>query len=101
MANNKKSNKIIEWLGTGWGVFVSALSIFGMGFASGLYVANKYSDLENYKKEAIYYHELLDCKQELFDYKVEKEKEIFELRSTINKLQSEIEKQPNKHGDEK
>lgn len=92
MAINKKSNKVIEWLGTGWGVVLTGLSIFGMGFGAGLYVANIHADLETYKKDATYYNELLNCKQDLFDYKIEKEKEIFELHSTINKLQSEIDK---------
>lgn len=85
MATSKKgkSIKIIEWLGTGWGAFLTAITIFGTGFGVGMYVENLRSDLESYKKETSY-------NQELLDYKIEKEKEIFELRSTINKMQSEL-----------
>lgn len=96
MATSKKgeSIKIIEWLGTGWGTFLTAITIFGTGFGVGMYVENMRSDLEGYKKEASY-------NQELLDYKIEKEKEIFELRSTINKMQSELFNVQNKHQDEK
>lgn len=97
MANTKKkdeTNKIIEWLSTGWGVFLTALTIFGMGFGVGIYVTNMHSDLEGYKKDVTY-------NQELLDYKIEKEKEIFELRSTINKMQSDLFNAQNKQNNEK
>lgn len=56
MATSKKkeSTKIIEWLGTGWGAFLTAITIFGTGFGVGIYVANMRSDLEGYKKDASY-----------------------------------------------
>lgn len=93
-SKKKKSTKIIEWLGTGWGAFLTAITIFGMGFGAGLYVANMLSDLEGYKREASY-------NQQLLDYKIEKEKEIFELRSTINKMQSELFNAQNRQDNEK
>lgn len=93
-SKKKKTTKIIEWLGTGWGAFLTAITIFGMGFGAGLYVANMLSDLEGYKREASY-------NQQLLDYKIEKEKEIFELRSTINKMQSELFNAQNRQNNEK
>lgn len=93
-SKKKKSTKIIEWLGTGWGAFLTATTIFGTGFGVGIYVANMRSDLEGYKKDASF-------NQQLLDYKIEKEKEIFELRSTINKMQSELFNTQNQQNNEK
>jgi len=93
-SKKKESTKIIEWLGTGWGAFLTAITIFGMGFGVGIYVANMRSDLESYKKDASF-------NQQLLDYKIEKEKEIFELRSTINKMQSELLNAQNRQDNEK
>ena len=90
----KESTKIIEWLGTGWGAFLTAITIFGMGFGVGVYVANMRYDLEGYKKDASF-------NQQFLDYKIEKEKEIFELRSTINKMQSELFNTQNRQDNEK
>lgn len=93
-SKKKKSTIIIEWLGTGWGAFLTAITIFGTGFGVGIYVANMRSDLEGYKKDASF-------NQQLLDYKIEKEKEIFELRSTINKMQSELFNTQNQQNNEK
>lgn len=93
-SKKKKSTKIIEWLGTGWGAFLTAITIFGTGFGVGIYVTNMRSDLEGYKKDASF-------NQQLLDYKIEKEKEIFELRSTINKMQSELFNTQNQQNNEK
>ena len=93
-SKKKESTKIIEWLGTGLGAVFTALSLFGMGFVDGACVEDMRSDLENYKKQASH-------NQEFLDYKIEKEKEIFELRSTINKLQSDLFNEQNKQTHEK
>lgn len=94
MTNRSKTKKIIDWLNTGWGAVLSAFTIFSMGFALGIYVNNWCEKLENYKKD-------IDYNQALFDYKIEKEKEIFELRSTVNKMQSELIELQNRNDDEK
>lgn len=89
MATTKKNrNKLIEFLGTGWGVFLTALSIFSLGFGAGCYVNNTLTTLKHYEDKASHANEMLE-------YRTQKEKEIFELRSKINQLQSDLLKQQN------
>ena len=52
------------------------------------------SKLESFEDRAAFNNELLE-------YRTQKEKEIFELRSTINKLQSDLFNEQNKQTHEK
>ena len=93
MATSKNTKKqFFEKLGTGWGVFLSALTIFSLGFGTGCYVKETLSKLESFEDRAAFNNEMLE-------YRTQKEKEIFELRSTINKLQSDLFNEQNSRGD--
>ena len=53
MATSKnKKNQLFEKLGTGWGVFLSALTIFSLGFGTGCYVKETLSKLESFEDRA-------------------------------------------------
>lgn len=52
------------------------------------------SKLESYQDRAAFNNEMIE-------YRTQKEKEIFELRSTINKLQSDLFNEQNKQTNEK
>jgi hypothetical protein len=95
MATSKNTkNQLFEKLGTGWGVFLSALTIFSLGFGTGCYVKETLSKLESFEDRAAFNNKLLE-------YRTQKEKEVFELRSTINKLQSDLFNEQNKQAHEK
>ena len=87
-------DQIIQKLGTGWGLIISALTIFSIGFGAGCYVNEMLSKLESYQNRAAFNNEMIE-------YRTQKEKEVFELRSTINKLQSDLFNEQNKPANEK
>jgi|GEM_PF-4705526 lipoprotein len=87
-------DQIIQKLGTGWGIIISALTIFSIGFGAGCYVNEMLSKLESYQNRAAFNNEMIE-------YRTQKEKEVFELRSTINKLQSDLFNEQNKPANEK
>jgi hypothetical protein len=61
MATSKnKKNQLFEKLGTGWGVFLSALTIFSLGFGTGCYVKETLSKLESFEDRAAFNNELLE-----------------------------------------
>lgn len=95
MATSKNTkNHLFEKLSTGWGVFLSALTIFSLGFGAGCYVKDTLTKLELYEDRAAFNIEMLE-------YRTQKEKEMFELRSTINKLQSDLFNEQNRQAHEK
>lgn len=95
MATQQKiKDQIYQKIGTGWGIIISALTIFSIGFGTGCYVKEMLSKLESYQDRAAFNNEMIE-------YRTQKEKEIFELRSTINKLQSDLFNEQNKQTNEK
>ena len=83
MATSKNTkNQLFEKLGTGWGVFLSALTIFSLGFGTGCYVKETLSKLESFEDRAAFNNELLE-------YRTQKEKEtVYDILFSINASQN-------------
>ncbi|MCM0219732.1 hypothetical protein [Bacteroides fragilis] len=84
--NNKNSNNLSlrfrEKMASTWGLLLSGLSILGVGFTAGIYIAGILNNLKQNDEDMI-------VKQEKFNLQCEYEAKLHELRERIYSLEKE------------